>query len=48
MAVITGLRAQPEGALKKAEVEARHKVRLARDLPEALALIERVKGGAGA
>jgi sulfate permease, SulP family len=47
MAVITGLRPQPEGALKKAEVEARHKVRLARDLPEALALIERVKGGAG-
>jgi len=46
MAVITGLRPQPEGALKKAEVEARHKVRLARDLPEALALIERVKGAA--
>jgi SulP family sulfate permease len=44
MAVITGLRPQPEGALRKAEVEARHKVRLARDLPEALALIERVKG----
>lgn len=44
MAVITGLRPQPEGAIKKAEVEARHKVRLARDLPEALALIERVKG----
>jgi MFS superfamily sulfate permease-like transporter len=45
MAVITGLRPQPEGALRKAEVEARHKVRLCRDLPEALALIERVKGG---
>jgi SulP family sulfate permease len=48
MAVITGLRPQPEGALRKAEVEARHKVRLARDLPEALALIERVKGAAPA
>lgn len=48
MAVITGLRPQPEGALKKAEVEARHKVRFARDLPEALALIERVKGGPAA
>jgi sulfate permease, SulP family len=47
MAVIIGLKAQPEGLLRKADVEGRHEVRIARDLPEALALIER-KGGPGA
>jgi anti-anti-sigma regulatory factor len=48
MAVIIGLQPQPEALLKKADVEGRHKVRLARDLPEALALIARVKGAPAA
>ena len=44
MAVIIGLQSQPAALLEKADVERRHKVRIARDLPEALALIARVKG----
>ena len=44
MAVIIGLQAQPAALLEKADVQGRHKVRIARDLPEALALIARVKG----
>jgi anti-anti-sigma regulatory factor len=48
MAVIIGLQAQPAALLAKADVEGRHKVRIARDLPEALALIARVKGAPAA